>query len=164
MHKILLFAAAAVLFTTSVSCEKIGGNDEKNNPYKSLELSTKSAEFVQKGSSFSVEYIDRINDVTPGSYPFGEPNDAYARAAIGQLGERHYLTMDINRSPTHYNLATLRDATDAMLAHGCVKAYALDGGETAHTVFNGKVINPLQKGVEKNISDALCFVSAYPDD
>lgn len=68
MHKILLFAAAAVLFTTSVSCEKIGGNDEKNNPYKSLELSTKSAEFVQKGSSFSVEYIDRINDVTPGSY------------------------------------------------------------------------------------------------
>ena len=42
--------------------------------------------------------------------------------------------------------------------------YTLDGGETAHTVFHGQVINPLQKGVEKNISDALCFVSAYPDE
>ena len=49
-----------------------------------------------------------------------------------------------------------------MLAHGCVKAYALDGGETAHTVFHGQVVNPLQKPWEKRISDALCFVSAYP--
>ncbi len=112
--------------------------------------------------SFGPVLIDEGRDVTPGSYPFGEPNDAYARAAIGQLGERHYLTMDINRSPIHFNLATLRQATDAMLAHGCVKAYALDGGETAHTVFHGQVVNPLQKPWEKRISDALCFVSAYP--
>ena len=51
-----------------------------------------------------------------------------------------------------------------MLARGCYKAYALDGGETAHTVFHGQVINPLQKAWEKRISDALCFVSAYPGD
>ena len=114
--------------------------------------------------SFGPVLIDDGVDVTPASYPFGEINDAYARAAIGMLGERHYLTMDINYDPLHYNLATLRQATEAMLAHGCVKAYALDGGETAHTVFHGKVINPLQKPWEKEISDALCFVSAYPDD
>lgn len=112
--------------------------------------------------SFGPVLIDGGKDLTPESYPFGEINDAYARAAIGMLGQRHYLTMDINYSPIHYNLATLRQATEAMLAHGCVKAYALDGGETAHTVFHGKVINPLQKAWEKQISDALCFVSAYP--
>ena len=112
--------------------------------------------------SFGPVLIDEGKDVTPEKYPFGEINDTYARAAIGMLGERHYLTMDINYSPIHYYLATLRQATDAMLAHGCVKAYALDGGETAHTVFRGEVINPLQKPWEKKISDALCFVSAYP--
>ena len=112
--------------------------------------------------SFGPVLIDGGKDVTPENYPFGEINDTYARAAIGMLGERHYLTMDINFSPIHYNLATLRQATGAMLAHGCVKAYALDGGETAHTVFHGEVINPLQKAWEKRISDALCFVSAYP--
>ena len=114
--------------------------------------------------SFGPVLIDDGVDVTPASYPFGEINDAYARAAIGMLGERHYLTMDINYSPIHYNLATLRQATEAMLAHGCVKAYALDGGQTAHTVFHGRVINPLQNPWEKEISDALCFVSAYPDE
>ena len=112
--------------------------------------------------SFGPVLIDEGRDLTPASYPFGEINDAYARAAIGMLGQRHYLTMDINYDPVHYNLATLRQATEAMLAHGCVKAYALDGGETAHTVFHGKVVNPLQKPWEKQISDALCFVSAYP--
>ena len=112
--------------------------------------------------SFGPVLIDEGKDVTPESYPFGEINDAYARAAIGMLGRRHYLTMDINYSPIHYNLATLRQATEAMLAHGCVRAYALDGGETAHTVFRGKVVNPLQKPWEKQISDALCFVSAFP--
>ena len=113
--------------------------------------------------SFGPVLIDEGVDVTPDNYPFGEINDYYARAAIGMLGERHYLTMDINyKLPDRYNLATLRQATEAMLAHGCVKAYALDGGETAHTVFHGEVINPLQKNWEKNISDALCFCSAYP--
>lgn len=114
--------------------------------------------------SFGPVLIDGGKDVTPADYPFGEINDTYARAAIGMIGERHYLTADINFSPIHYNLATLRQATEAMLAHGCVKAYALDGGETAHTVFHGQVINPLQKAWEKRISDALCFVSAYPGD
>ncbi len=114
--------------------------------------------------SFGPVLIDEGVDVTPASYPFGEINDAYARAAIGMLGERHYLTMDINYDAIRYNLATLKQATEAMLAHGCVKAYALDGGQTAHTVFHGKVINPLQNPWEKEISDALCFVSAYPDE
>ena len=112
--------------------------------------------------SFGPVLIDDGVDVTPEKYPFGEIGEPYARAAVGQLGERHYLTMDINYSPVHYYLATLSQATRAMLAHGCVKAYALDGGMTAHTVFNGKVINPLQNPWEKEISDALCFVSAYP--
>ena len=38
-----------------------------------------------------------------------------------------------------------------MLKRGCWKAYALDGGQTATTVFGGQLINPVQFGQEKEI-------------
>ena len=72
--------------------------------------------------------------------------------------------MDVNKSDAHHVLVTLRQAVDAMLAHGCVKAYTFDGGQTAETLLGGEVINPLQNPWEKPVSDAICFVSAYPDD
>jgi len=61
MKHLSFFIAAFCVVAASVSCEKIGGDDEKNNPYKPLDLTTKSAEFVQIGKSFSLEFIDRIN-------------------------------------------------------------------------------------------------------
>ena len=61
MRKISFFAAVAAVLVTSAACGKTPGDDPANNPYKSLELTTKSAEFVEKGSTFSFEYIDRIN-------------------------------------------------------------------------------------------------------
>ena len=60
----------------------------------------------------------------------------------------------------YYNLATLRQEADAMLKRGCRKAYALDGGQTATTVFGGQLINPVQFGQEKEISDIIYFASA----
>ena len=62
----------------------------------------------------------------------------------------------------YYYLATLRQETDAMLARGCYKAYALDGGQTATTVFNGVRVNPVQFGWEKPISDVIYFATALP--
>ena len=112
--------------------------------------------------AFGPVIVDDSKDVMPEYYRYGEIWDTYARTAIGQLGEHHYLTMDVNKSDAHHVLVTLREAVKAMLAHGCVKAYTLDGGQTAETVFNGQVINPLQKPWEKPLSDAICFVSAYP--
>ena len=60
----------------------------------------------------------------------------------------------------YYYLATLRQAADAMIARGCRKAYTLDGGQTATTVFHGELINPVQFGWEKEISDVIYFASA----
>ena len=61
MQKLIIFAASAALILSATACGKIGGDDEKDNPYKPLELTTKSAEFVQKGNDFSFNFIDRIN-------------------------------------------------------------------------------------------------------
>nr|MCR5087953.1 phosphodiester glycosidase family protein [Oscillospiraceae bacterium] len=112
---------------------------------------------------FGPVLIDDGQDVTPNSYPWGEIDDTYARSALGLLEERHYLTMNINcwqPGTAYYNLATLRQAADAMISRGCRKAYALDGGQTATTVFGGRLINPVQFGEEKGISDIIYFASA----
>ena len=112
---------------------------------------------------FGPVLIDEGQDVTPESYLWGEVDDTYARSALGLLDRHHYLTMNINcwqPGTTYYNLATLREAADAMLARGCWKAYALDGGQTATTVFGGTLVNPVQFGWEKEISDIIYFASA----
>ena len=112
---------------------------------------------------FGPVLIDEYQDVTPEDYPWGEVKDTYARSALGLLEEHHYLTMNLNcgePGTEYYNLATLRQAADAMLARGCRKAYALDGGQTATTVFGGSLINPVQFGWEKEISDIIYFASA----
>lgn len=116
---------------------------------------------------FGPVLIDEYQDMTPENYPWGEVNDAYARAALGMFEEHHYLTMNINCAQpgtVYYNLATLRQAADAMLRRGCRKAYALDGGQTATTVFGGSLINPVQFGEEKQISDIIYFASALGGD
>ena len=114
---------------------------------------------------FGPVLIDNGQDVTPQYYAWGQINDEYARAALGQLGERHYLIMNINcGTHRYYHYATLRQAADAMIARGCEKAYTLDGGQTATTVFNGRLINPVQFGWERLVSDIIYFATAIPDE
>ena len=115
--------------------------------------------------AFGPVLVDNGVDVTPDWYMWGEISDTYARSAIGLLGEKHYLTMNINcdrPGSWYYNLATLRQAADAMIRRGCLKAYTLDGGQTATTAFNGELINPVQFGREKEISDVLYFATLVP--
>ena len=114
--------------------------------------------------NFGPVLIDHGEDVTPYDYPFGEVRDTYARCAVGQLGERHYLMMTINcESPDHYVLVTLRQAADSMIAHGCLNAYTLDGGQTGSILIGGRLINPVQFGVEREMSDIFYFATALPN-
>lgn len=113
---------------------------------------------------FGPVMIDNGVDVTPGNYQWGEIWDTYARAAIGMLGERHYLTMNLNCGTGHlYHYANLRQAADAMVKRGCVKAYTLDGGQTCCTVVNGELVSPVQFGNERYTSDILYFATAVPE-
>lgn len=113
---------------------------------------------------FGPVLIDNGVDVTPDKYMWGEINEAYARSALGMLGDKHYLSMNLNcQQPDHYYLCTLRQAADAMVERGCIKAYALDGGQTASTVINNQLINPVQFGWQRRVSDIIYFATAVPN-
>ena len=110
---------------------------------------------------FGPVLIDGGEDVMPLHYPWGEIYDRYARAAIGQMGELHYLAMTVNsQRPGYYHLVTLREAANAMLAHGCPKAYTLDGGQTACIILNNEPMNTIQFGRERETSDIIYFATA----
>ena len=114
---------------------------------------------------FGPVLIDGGQDVTPDYYAWGQINDEYARSALGKLGKLHYLKMDLNcGTHSYYHLFTLRQATQSMLARGCEKAYALDGGQTAVTVLGDRLINPVQFGFERRVSDILYFATAIPEE
>lgn len=114
---------------------------------------------------FGPVLIDEGKDVTPSTYSWGEINDTYARAALGMYAKGHYLLMNLNCGQGNlYNYATLRQAADAMIERGCYKAYTLDGGQTATTVVNGELKNPVQFGRERTLSDIIYFASAVPNE
>ena len=66
------FVSLAVLFTMALTfsaCEKVPVSDEpQENPYQPMELTTKSAEFVEKGNSFAFEFLRRIDASAAGDY------------------------------------------------------------------------------------------------
>ena len=64
MKHFAIIGAMMAILMGSVSCAKIGGDNPKDNPYKRLELTTKSAEFARKGNDFAFNLIDRVNDAT----------------------------------------------------------------------------------------------------
>ena len=59
---ILLFAAVAML--SSASCSKIPAN----NPYKPIDISTKSAEYVKQGNSFAINFLEKVDGAAKEDY------------------------------------------------------------------------------------------------
>ena len=68
MRTISFLTAMAALLVSTAACGKQTGEDPDNNPYKPLELTTKSAELVQKGNSFTFALIEQINASTTKDY------------------------------------------------------------------------------------------------
>lgn len=113
---------------------------------------------------FGPVLIDHYENVAPEYYALGEFNELYARCGIGQLGKLHYLTVNINMrlNSQYVFLAKGSDLAEAMMKYHCEKAYTLDGGQTAETIINNELINDVQFGRERLVSDILYFATAVP--
>lgn len=95
-----------------------------------------------------------------GSYPIGEINNIYSRSGIGQLGERHYLIATLGEQGPYNTRAQLYTFATYLADKGCVSAYALDGGQTATLIFNGKTFNRVDWDSERTMSDIVYFATA----
>lgn len=101
-----------------------------------------------------------LQDISP-NYIYGEVSDVYSRCAIGQRGELHYLLMTVcNEQDERYRSCTAYQEAQLMYDKGVERAYALDGGHTTTITMGGSAFNRPDYGIEKQISDIICFASA----
>ncbi len=113
--------------------------------------------------AFGPVMVENGEKVVTTQYPIGEIEKKYSRAAIGQVDKLHYLLMTINyEGPCQYT-ATLATAIDYIYDKGVQSAFALDGGQTASMVFNGELVNRVDWGNERTMSDIIYFASAVPE-
>lgn len=100
------------------------------------------------------------------SYPIGEYYKQYSRAGIGQVGELHYLFMNVQNVVNRVDIprATLEDFAQIMYTKNLEQAYNLDGGQTGEIYINGHVFNRVDWGNERSVSDIIYFGTALPED
>lgn len=91
------------------------------------------------------------------SYSIGEVGDQYSRAALCQQGKLHYVTVSANRKGL-----TVVGFAEYLLGRGVKTAYALDGGQTASIVTGDELMNDVDYGGERDISDIIYFATALP--
>ena len=118
---------------------------------------------IQFSISFGPVLIDDGVRCEPKTYPLGEVNDRYARAALCQMDELHYLVVAANSEIPYANNHTIHDLAEHLTSLGCQKAYTMDGGNTAAIAMDGKLINKTAFGYQRRISDIIYFATAVPE-
>lgn len=98
----------------------------------------------------------------PSGYILGEPKDHFPRAAICQMDTLHYLFAAANMDTHYWTPLTMEDFAQSIYETGCQQAYALDGGQTATVVMNNELMNRVNYGSERLISDIIYFATAKP--
>ena len=139
--------------------------------------------FVPMGTFHSVEEIQQYvaeNDVrfslafgpillqdgenmVPESYPIGEIDKNHSRAALCQLGPCHYVVVTANIELNYYLPPKLKTFGRFLHERGIDKAYTIDGGQTASIVMGDELMNSVDYGGERNMSDIIYFATAIPD-
>lgn len=118
---------------------------------------------IQFSLSFGPILVKDGENVCPGYYDLGEVKQQYSRAAICQMDKLHYLYIAAGTDVGAYVLMTMKTFSNHVAATGCRQAYALDGGQTTTIVLNNKVINNVNYGSERRISDIVYFATAIPE-
>lgn len=117
--------------------------------------------------SFSLAFgpvlVDNGEVVDHTWYGVGEINEGYARAALCQMGELHYIVATANTEGPYQDIPTVETFRKHIAATGCKMAYCLDGGQTAAIVMNDELINRPVYGQQRKISDIIYFATALPD-
>ena len=103
--------------------------------------------------------VDGIMQIPPSDYLF-DPLNVNPRAAIGQLGELHYLLVVVDGRTSYSEGIDITTLAAFMTSKGCIQAYALDGGASASLYFHDEIYNHGTDSGERSMYDILYFASA----
>ena len=112
---------------------------------------------------FGPVLVDNYEVVEHTWYGVGEIDEGYARAALCQMGDLHYIVATANTEGPYQDIPTVATFSKYISATGCSMAYCLDGGQTAAIVMNDQLINRPVYGTQRKISDIIYFATAVPD-
>ena len=113
--------------------------------------------------AFGPILVDNYELVEHTWYGVGEINEGYARAALCQMDELHYIVVAANTTGPYQDIPTVAQFAKNIAATGCRMAYCLDGGQTATIVMNDELMNRPVYGQQRKISDIIYFATAIPN-
>lgn len=133
-----------------------------------LKTEEEAVRFIQDNNvrfslAFGPVLVDNGVACAPSSYPLGEINDRYARAALCQVDQLHYLLVTACGEKSYQNRHTISEFANNLESFGVQKAYALDGGQTTVIAMDGKLYNDVEFGYQRQISDIIYFATALPE-
>ena len=125
-------------------------------------------EFVdEKDIQFSLAFgpilVDNGELIEHTWYGVGEITEGYARSALCQMGQLHYIVVTANTTGPYQEIPTVAQFAKNVAATGCINAYCLDGGQTATIVMNDELMNRPVYGQQRKISDIIYFATAVPE-
>ncbi len=118
---------------------------------------------IQFSLAFGPILVDKGELVPHTWYGVGEINEGYARAALCQMGQLHYIVVTANTTGPYQEIPTVKQFAANVAATGCTMAYCLDGGQTATIVMNDQLMNRPVYGQQRKISDIIYFATAVPE-
>lgn len=118
---------------------------------------------IQFSIAFGPVLVDNYEIIEHTQYGVGEINEGYARSALCQMGELHYIVATANTQGPYQEIPTVAMFRENIAATGCRMAYCLDGGQTATIVMNDELINRPVYGQQRKISDIIYFATAVPE-
>lgn len=113
--------------------------------------------------AFGPILVDNYELVEHTWYGVGEITEGYARAALCQMDNLHYIVVTANTTGPHQSIPTVEQFANNIVATGCRMAYCLDGGQTASIVMNNDLVNRPVYGQQRKISDIIYFATAVPE-
>ena len=151
MKHIGLLAAAAALMMTGISCSKIFA-PSANNPYKSLNLTTKASEYVSQGNTFAFEFLDRVSAAEEGDFIISPLSMQFLLGMLlnGARGE----TADEICSVLGYGAGEVDDVNEYCLS--MLKQLPSLDKQTTLTIADAIFVNnayPLLDSYRKTVSD-----------
>ena len=114
--------------------------------------------------SFGPILVQDYQRSDPYQYDIGEIEKNYARAALCQMDELHYLLVTVNGESFYWACPDIHTFAQILEGFGVRHAYTLDGGQTATIVMNDEIINQVNYGAERYISDIIYFATAIPEE